>query len=367
MDQKNPAYPAGRISSIDALRGFTMFWIIGGDRIMRSLPEIHDNAVFRFLDQQLRHVEWEGFHFYDLIFPMFLFVIGVVQPFSVGKRLEKGVKKSSLHKAIFQRATILFFLGLIYYGIKDPNLKSLGYYGVLQLLAVGYLFSTLIMVHCNIRETIFWTIGILLSYFLLLTLIPVPGIGAGVLTPEGNMSHYIGELASHSFSPKFRKVLTPYMLSPISTALLGILAGFWLRRKQEPVTTFKGLLLGGLALILLALGWSAWFPVIKNLWTGSYVLLTAGISAVLLALFYWIIDVKGWSRWSFFLIVIGLNPISIYMLARIVDFRALAIFLTHGIAPYLGRFENLILAVLVTLFHWLLVYWMYKRRIFLKI
>ena len=118
-----------RIKSIDTLRGFTMFWIIGGDKIMRSLPDISQNIIFRTLDQQLKHVEWIGFHFYDLIFPMFLFLIGVVQPFSIDRRIQKGANKRDLYIHIFQRALTMFVLGLVYYGIKDPDLKSLGYYG----------------------------------------------------------------------------------------------------------------------------------------------------------------------------------------------------------------------------------------------
>src|SRR5690554_1710880 len=184
--------PKVRIESIDALRGFTMFWIIGGDRIMRALPEISDNVVFNFLAEQLRHVDWIGFHFYDLIFPMFLFLIGAVLPYSIGRRIEKGASKSDLYKHIFQRAAMMFILGLIYYGIKDPDLKSLGYYGVLQLLAVGYFFSSIILINTNIKGLVFWTGGILLFYFILLKFIPVPGYGAGVLTQEGNFSNYIG-------------------------------------------------------------------------------------------------------------------------------------------------------------------------------
>jgi predicted acyltransferase len=360
--------PSVRLKSIDVLRGFTMFWIIGGDKIMRALPEISNNVVFRFLDQQLRHVEWVGFQFYDLIFPMFLFLIGVVQPFSIGRRVEKGTKKRELYKHIFQRALIMFTLGLIYYGIKDPNLKSMGYYGVLQFLAVSYFFSALIMLNTGIKGVIFWTSAILLIYFVMLKFIPVPGYGAGVLTPEGNFSKYIGNLASEALSPKFRLVFTPYMLAPVSTALLGVLAGYWMRRKDiSPLRIAKGLVIAGAVLIAVGLIWANWLPVIKNLWTGSYVLLTGGISAVLLGVFYWIIDVKGYSKWTFFFTLIGVNSITIYLLARIIDFKAIVVFLSYSIIPVLGKVGPLFIAICVALCHWLVVYWLYKKNIFIKL
>src|SRR5690606_10585118 len=214
---------------------------------------------------------------------------------------------------------------------------------------------------------VFWTGGILLFYFILLKFIPVPGYGAGVLTQEGNFSNYIGSLSSDILSPKFRKLLTPYMISPISTALLGVLAGYWMRRDDGQLTKIKGLIIGGTLLVIFSLIWANWVPIIKNLWTGSYVLLTAGISCILLALFYWIIDVKGYSKWAFFFIVIGLNPITIYILARIIDFKAIVIFLTYSIVPLLGKAESLFLAVCVTLCHWLVVYWLYQKKIFIKI
>ncbi|MGQ9619778.1 MAG: heparan-alpha-glucosaminide N-acetyltransferase domain-containing protein, partial [Bacteroidales bacterium] len=151
-----------RLTSIDALRGFTMFWIIGGDRIMRALPKISDNAVFRVLDEQLRHKSWEGLNFYDIIFPLFLFIIGVSSYFSYKSRQGRGESKLNLYKHIFTRAAILFALGLIYYGAKDPQLKSLGYYGVLQLLAFGYLFSSLIMINTSVRGIAIWAGGIII-------------------------------------------------------------------------------------------------------------------------------------------------------------------------------------------------------------
>lgn len=365
MDE--PQNPTVRLKSIDVLRGFTMFWIIGGDKIMRALPEVSNNGFFRFLDQQLRHVEWIGFHFYDLIFPMFLFLIGVVQPFSIGRRVEKGANKLELYQHIFKRALIMFILGLIYYGIKDPNLKSLGYYGVLQFLAVSYFFSSIIMLNTTLKGVVVWTCAILITYFIMLRFVPVPGHGMGVLTPEGNFSNYIGGLATTYFSPKFKLLFTPYLLSPISTALLGVIAGYWMRRDVSPIHIVKGLVIGGIALVIVGLVWAHWLPIIKNLWTGSYVLLTAGLSAVLLGIFYWVIDVKGYSKWTFFFTVIGVNPITIYLLARIIDFKAIVVFLFYSIIPQLAGVGPLFIAVCVTLLHWLIVYWLYKEKIFIKL
>jgi predicted acyltransferase len=191
-----------RYISIDALRGFTMFWIISGGWIFRALPKLSDNAVFTFLSNQLEHVPWEGFRFYDLIFPMFLFIIGVTLPFSYKKRLEKDPSRKNLYKHIITRSVVLFIFGLICFGYTDPELKYegevLGYYGVLQLLAFGYFFASVIMLNTSVRGVAYWFSGILLFYFIIMKFIPVPGFGAGNFTQEGNFNEYIsGLVAKH--------------------------------------------------------------------------------------------------------------------------------------------------------------------------
>lgn len=355
-----------RLASLDALRGFTMFWIIGGGQIMRSLPSASDNALFRFLADQLEHVEWVGFHFYDLIFPLFLFIIGVTLPFSYLRRLEKEPKRN-LYKHIIIRTFTLFILGLIFYGVEDPELKWLGYYGVLQLLAVGYFFASIIMLNTSPRGVTLWACGILMFYFAIMKFFPVPGFGAGDFSKEGNFSNYVSALVAQNIGIKWRILLSPYMIPTTSTALLGVLAGYWLRSDKSPWQKILGLLLGGAMLIPLSLLIALAMPVIKDLWSVSYVLLTAGVSAVLLALFYYCIDVAGFRKWAFFFVVIGMNPIVIYLLARFVDFNGIAIFLTYGFIQKCGRFQDLLLALNVALLQWLLVYYLYRQKVFIKI
>lgn len=355
-----------RLTSIDALRGFTMFWIIGGDRIMRSLHTISDNAVFRFFDIQLRHSTEqvlrpsspEGLTFYDVIFPLFLFIIGISAFFSYQSRLGKGDSKGKIHKHIFIRAATLFVLGLIYYGARDPQLKALGYYGVLQRLAIGYFFAMIITLNTSWKGQAIWAGGLLLFYLIIMKFIPVP---------EGNLSTYWRSLVTDALGVKMARLLTLSMIPTVSTALLGILAGQWMKRQINTAEKVKGLLLLGTAILAAGLILSVWIPVMKGGWNSSYVLVTGGISFLLLGVFYWLIDVRQYQKWSFFFVVIGLNPITIYMLAQLINFRNIAVMISLGFIEYFGTAQELVITLITATLCWLFVYWLYRQKIFIKI
>ncbi|MGQ9621705.1 MAG: acyltransferase family protein [Bacteroidales bacterium] len=355
-----------RLTSVDALRGFTMFWIIGGDQIMRALPKISDNAVFRFLDIQLRHSTEqvfrpstpEGLTFYDVIFPLFLFIIGISAYFSYQNRLGKGDSKAKIFKHVFIRAAVLFALGLIYYGARDPELKWLGYYGVLQRLAIGYFFAMIITLNTSWRGQAIWAGGLLVFYIILTKFIPVP---------EGTMGSYWRSLVTDALGIKMAKLLTLSMIPTVSTALLGILAGQWMKRQINTTEKVKGLLLIGTGILAAGLLMSLWIPVVKGEWNSSYVLVTGGISFILLGGFYWLIDIRQYKKWAFFFVVIGLNPLTIYMLAQLINFRNIAVMISLGFIEYFGTAQELVLALLTTTLHWFLVYWLYRQKIFIKI
>jgi predicted acyltransferase len=361
----------GRIASIDVLRGFDMFWITGGEGIIHALLRIFPSSpTMQGLDRQFHHVQWEGFVFYDLIFPLFIFIVGVVLPFSLTKRLEAGANRWQLYEHMAKRLIILIMLGLVYNGLLDMNFHNLRLAGVLQRIGLAYFFAALIVMNTKVRGQAIVTGSLLVAYFLILKFVPVPGVGAGVLTPSGNLSAYLDQ---HFLPRPFCCYLygdNEGILSTIPaicTCMMGVLAGHWLRSDRTPTRKLIGLVIAGIASLALALAWGIWFPIIKNLWTSSYVLFAGGWSLLLLALFYWIIDMRGWKRWAFFFTVIGMNPLTIYILDRVFDFGTIVAIFFHGFIDYLGPYKPLVWQLGVIAVTWSLLYYLYRQKIFLRV
>jgi predicted acyltransferase len=360
-----------RLYSLDTLRGFDMFWIIGGGSLLGALAKATEWHWVEVLAEQMHHVAWEGFRFEDLIFPLFMFISGVAIPFSLISRLEKGVEKSVLHKKVFKRMVLLVFFGLIYNGVLKNGFSDPRYLSVLSQIGIGYFFASVIVINTKtIKARIFWLIGIMAGITILQLFTPVPGFGAGVLTPEGSINAWIdqkflpGRLIYGTYDPE--GVLC--IVSATSVTLMGAFAGFILRNKeytQNKKTII--LLIAGAALVLVALLLSPVYPIIKNIWTVPFNILTAGISFLLIAIFYYIIDVKMWRSWIFFFRVIGLNSITIYLGVRIVDFWHSSGFLLGWLANPIGDYGRVIIVIGVISFEWLLLYYLYKKKIFLRV
>jgi len=365
-----PAPPRERIASIDAFRGFDMFWISGGENLIHTLAKAWPVAAMAALTQQFRHVPWEGFRFYDLIFPTFVFIVGLVLPFSLTRRLEAGGGRRTLYLHAVRRLLLLFLLGLIYNGLLDFDFHHLRILGVLQRIAIAYFFATLLVMNLKVRDQAIATACILLAYWAIMAWVPVPGFGRGVYTPDGNLAAYIDQ----RFLPK------PYCcydfgdnegiisnFPAIATCMLGALAGHWLRVKQSQLRTLAGLALAGLGCLGVGLLWSHWFPIIKNIWSSSFVLFAGGWSLLLLAFFYLLMDMWKVRRWAFFFTVIGVNPITIYLIDRFFDFRTISDIFIHGFVDYFGDWKPFATAVGGIAVGWLLLYYFYKRKIFLKV
>ena len=241
-----------RLVSIDALRGFTMFWIIGGDKIMRSLPRVSDNIVFEFLERQLCHSEGAPIiTFYDIIFPLFLFTIGFSSFISYKKKLGRGESKINLHKSIFERAALMFIMGLIYNVALGSGITT-SFSGVLQYLAFGYLFSSLIMINTQVRGTAIWAGGILIFY-ILMKYIPVPGNEMGDGVHGGDFPNYISKLVLSFLGDKWHGVFSLSRLPGVTTALLGVLSGYWMISENSPIEKVKGFVISGAALVIAGL------------------------------------------------------------------------------------------------------------------
>src|SRR5262245_54659659 len=383
-----PATPAPeRIQSIDALRGFDMFWIIGGDALFRAIGKWSGGYWGGVCCDQLEHVDWAGFHFYDLIFPLFLFLVGTVIPFSLDSARRRGATTGALYVRIIRRTLFLFALGLIYNGILQlkwivpaedgrwtVNIHdNLRITGVLQRIAVCYGMAAVITLHTRPGGRLLVIAAILLGYWAILTFVPNPETGvAGDLTKEGNLGGYI----DRTFLPG--KILDKYygygdnegLLSTIpavATALLGTLAGHWLRLGVEPAWKMLGLAAAGVVTLALGEVWGTSFPVIKNLWTSSFVLVTAGWSLLLLAVFYGAIDVVGWRAWAFFFIVIGANAITIYVGQQVIPFAAIAKYFFGGAEKFSGALAPVIAAAGVLAVKWLFLLILYRQKLFLRV
>lgn len=321
-----PAPTSGRLMSLDALRGFDMFWILGGDSIGHALAHAHTAGVMAVAATQLNHVAWEGFRFYDLIFPLFVFIVGVSLVFSLSKIREHGGRPAAVRR-IVRRTLLLYGLGILYYGGWQNGWDSIRWLGVLQRIALCYGATALLFLTCRPRTLLGWCVGLLLSYWALMCFVPVPGIGSGSLAEGKNLANWIdaqflpGKKWDGDHDPEGLLSTLP----AIATCLLGVFAGLLLRdpRKDPRQKTFW-LLGAGIAGVTLGFLWDLQFPVIKKLWTSSYVLVAGGFSALFLASFYWLIDVRQWRAWAQPFVWVGLNPITIYLLGNVLAFDDIA-------------------------------------------
>jgi predicted acyltransferase len=365
VDRNKKAAPTeARLLSIDALRGFDMFWIIGGGEAVASLAKVWPNRATLTVQEHLEHVRWEGVHFEDLIYPLFLFLIGIVLPLSLTRRQERGQSNRSLYFHFLVRSLALVVLGSIPGGLLSfTHWPFMG--GVLAHIGLCYFFAALLVLHTSWRTRAGIVAGYLVCYWLASLLIPVPGYGAGVFTEQGSLATFIDR---HFISGDLWNEGPASTPSGICIILWGSLVGHWLRSARSGNEKALGLALLGVASVLLAWVWSYSFPMIKRVvWSSSYVTFACGWSLLLVALFYWVIDVKGYRRWAFFFVVIGMNAITIYVLADVVNFDHLAQLLVGGIADRAGALKPMVLPLGIVGVEWLLLWFLYRHRIFFRL
>ncbi|MCU7551157.1 DUF5009 domain-containing protein [Chitinophagaceae bacterium LB-8] len=364
-----------RLQSLDALRGFDMFWIMSGEIVVHSLADATHAPAANWMSHQLSHSPWNGFTFYDLIFPLFIFIAGVSMPFSFSSQLEKGSSKKKIYGALIKRTLILIFLGMVVNGLfKWQGYENTRIASVLGRIALSCFFAAVIYLNSNLKQQVLWFAGLLLGYWAAMMLIPVPQFGAGNLTPEGNLAAYIDRLLLPG--KLHRKVYDPEGLlstiPAIGSAMLGVFAGEFLRWRQTQWNEAKKAAVLAIAgLILLAAGW-VWnivFPINKTMWTSSFVLCAGGWSALFLSLFYFVIDVAGWKKWSMPLVWIGMNSILIYVAAHgLINFEATASYLFGGLIKFTDvKWQPFWLAIGIVLVQMALLYFLYRKKWFLKV
>jgi len=360
-----------RLMSLDALRGFDMLFIMGLTSWLVAVYKLFPSGwLTDWLVLQTEHVEWHGLAHYDTIFPLFLFVAGISFPFSLAKQRENGKSEKNILYKIIKRGLMLVLLGFVYNGILQFDFANMRYASVLARIGLAWMFAALLFTY--VKPKICWIISavILVGYWLILWLIPD---STDPFSFEDNLVGVIdrialpGRLHEKTFDPE--GILSA--LPAIVTALLGMFTGQFVQLSKERISGNKKALYmvaAGIVFIVIGWIWSYWFPINKKLWTSTFVLVVAGYSLLMFALFYYIIDVKGYKRWSFFFQVVGLNSITIYLAQRIINFRQITNFFTGGMVSLcpedVGR---LIYTTGYIAACWMFLYVLYKKNIFLKV
>ncbi|MBI5768530.1 MAG: DUF5009 domain-containing protein [Verrucomicrobia bacterium] len=386
-----PASPAGRIASIDVLRGFDMFWIIGGGKVFTAavalliypLPQPARESVSNLLKTQMGHAAWEGFTAWDLIMPLFLFIVGAAMPFSFSRRIEAGQGTAAIYRKIATRCLILFVLGMAAQGnLLQFKLSELRLYiNVLQTIACGYLIAAMAMLHLRVRGQVLLTAGLLLGYWLVLMLVPVPGHAPGLLEPDLNLARWVDEqvLGHFRYPGTYTVILNSGNYG--ANVLLGVFAGCLLRSRLSASRKIRWLLV--IAGACLSLGWvwshgslGAWrFPIIKHLYSSSMVLWAGGWCYLLLAAFYWVIDVLELRRWTFPFGIIGANAIFAYLAVMLVGFRPIADKFVGGAARNLMASDIQPLRLIGELLGpltgfgilWLILWYFHRNKTFIRV
>ena len=360
-----------RILSVDVLRGFDMLWLIGGAGVALGVARFCPAPLRNLIETQLEHADWEGFRFYDLIFPLFVFMVGMSIVFSLGKRLEReGL--ASAYARLIRRSVLLFLMGLFYYGGFSHRWPDIRLLGVLQRLALCYFAGGILFIHLKPKGLIAASIVLLLGYWALLSFVPVPGVGSATFEEGTNLACYVDKiwLLGHKHNGDWDPEGLLSTFPAIVSCVLGVLAAQLLLNKEVSSSRKLQCYLGGGALmVLVGFLWGFQFPVIKKIWTSSYVLVAGGYSFMLLGFFYLVIDVWKIRWWTLPFVWIGANPLTIYMAKNILDFNRLAERFVGGdiqakAGEDLGYLLGTIFSLALTLS---LVRFLYNRKIFLRL
>lgn len=360
---------APRLRSLDAFRGLTV----------AGMLLVNNPGTWAQIYPPMRHAEWHGWTPTDLIFPFFLFIVGAALVFALERRRSLGATREALLKKVALRSLIIVGTGLLLAGFPRYHLETLRLPGVLQRIGIVYGISATCWVVLTPLGTGVLATALLLLYWALMTLVPVPGFGPGVLEPIGNLAQFVDHalLRGHLWKPEWDPEGLLSTLPAIATCLLGALTGDWIRRRDPPsLVVVRALLLAGVAAVVVGVGWGLLFPINKSLWTSSYVVFTAGAALLLLGVCYWLIEVRGTHRWAVPAYVLGANALTVFvgsgLLARTlilvkVDGEGGPISLQrwiylHGFANWAGPLNgSLAYAIAFTLL-WIGALWIPYRR-----
>lgn len=371
-----------RLESLDVLRGFDLFLLVGLEAVMHHLSSAINTPSFHSFMWCFTHVQWEGFSTWDMIMPLFMFMSGITIPFALS-RYKDEKNKSLIYRRILKRIVLLWVFGIMCQGnLLGLNPDRIYFYSnTLQAIATGYLISALLYLHTSIRTQIITAILLLLGFWGAMEFITISGYGGGNYTPDGNLAEWIDREVLGRFrdgaSVVNGEIVFPdwyrytWILSSLNfgvTVLTGTFAGYILKDKElNAQKKLAYLLIIGSSMIAISQIWGIWHPVIKKIWTGSMTLLSSGYCFLLMALFYYIVDYKGWKKYTQWLKVYGMNSIVAYMLAMCVNFSCIGHSLFHGLEQYLGEYYQVLLSISNAAIIYAILYYMFKKQIFLRV
>ncbi len=358
-----------RLLSLDFLRGFTMFWIVGGDGLATAMAGCAHPVWADFVGGQFSHAHWSGFTVYDLIMPLFLFLVGASMPLAFAGRIEPGQSLRPVYRRIARRVALLWCFGVVFQYFKqlgdgDPVSLEL-YSNTLQAIAVGYLVTSLALLHLRVRGQVALLVALVVGYWALLVFVPFEGHRAGTLEQKANLARYIdvallgGSRRDHHFT---------WVLSSLgfsASVLLGAMAGQLLRARLSVPRRLLYLVLVGLFCLAGGWAWSYSHPFNRHLWTSSMMLWAGGWSFLLLALFYLLMDVANVRRWAYPFLVIGANALLAYML-DIFLYWPMKCFWAEVLPGPSTPYGDLLMAACEVMLLWLVLWWFYRRRLFLR-
>lgn len=377
MSETLPKSPGGRLISLDVFRGITI----------AGMVLVNNPGSWSYIYWPLGHADWHGWTPTDLIFPFFLFIVGVAIPLALGPRLEAGANESSLLLKIVRRSVIIFALGMFLSGFPYFDFSEIRIPGVLQRIAVCYLIASLIFLKTMSRSQVLITVGLVIVYWAVMTNSSAPGFPPGDLSKEGSLASYIDRTVFGKHVWAAAKVYDPEGLlstiPAIATTLFGVLTGSWLRTGKSPYEKVAGLFVLGALCIFIGGAWNLFFPINKPLWTSSYVFFTGGMALQFLALCYWLIDIKRYRFWTKPFVIFGVNAIALFvgsgLMARLLGLIKLEAVDGSEITLKAWLYRNLfaswaaplnasLLFAIAFLLVWLGLMWLlYRRKIFLKV
>jgi predicted acyltransferase len=371
------ANPAGRLVSLDVFRGITI----------AGMVLVNNPGTWSSIYWPLQHAEWHGWTPTDLVFPFFLFIVGVSITLAFARRVEEGSVKRDLYLKVIKRSAIIFGLGLFLNGFPYFQLGTIRIAGVLQRIAICYLIASLIFLTTKIRTQVLIAVALLIIYCLVMTRLAAPGYAPGDLSKEGSIASFVDRVLLGAHIWRQGKVYDPEgLLSTIPavvTTLFGILTGYWLRSERTQVEKVVGMFVAGAVGVALGWAWNPFFPINKALWTSSYVLFTTGLALQFLALCYWVIDIKGYRRWAWPFEVFGVNALALFVGSGLMVKLMGLIKLDRGDGTQISsqgwifrKFflswaapinASLFYAIAFILF-WLFLMWLlYRKRIYIKV
>ena len=364
-----------RLVSLDVFRGITIAGMI----------LVNNPGSWSSIYPALKHAEWHGWTPTDFIFPFFLFIVGVAMTLSFKNRSEKGATRKDLLIHSFKRSVIIFGLGMFLHLFPYFNFSTVRIPGVLQRIAVVYLIASIIYLYFSIRIQAIISVTILLLYWIAMVLIPVPGYGAGNLTPDGNLAAYIDRLIfnGHMWKTNWDPEGLLSTFPAVVTTMIGIFTGLWLIKDKDKYEITTGMFIAGYVLIVLGVIWDMWFPINKYIWTSSYVLFMGGMALNFLAFCYYVIEIKSIKWWTQPFLVFGMNAIASFFLSsltakilniiKVNDINGNSISLKSYIfsnffEPYFEPINaSLAFAIFYVVLWYLIMLIFYRKKIFIKV